>query len=108
MTKECRMKTLQRQIAEASIGCCPMISRRELIAAGGAGAASMWLAAGGALAQAGGKRPNIVLILADDLGYGDLKCYGASDTVTPNIDRLASEGRKFTGAYAGAHLSSRG
>ena len=44
--------------------------------------------------------PNIVLILADDLGYGDLGCYGATKVKTPNIDRLASEGRRFTDAHS--------
>jgi arylsulfatase len=42
-------------------------------------------------------KPNIVLILADDLGYGDLGCYGATDLKTPNIDRLAAAGTRFTG-----------
>ena len=41
-------------------------------------------------------KPNIIFILADDLGYGDLSCYGANDLQTPNIDRLAKEGIKFT------------
>jgi arylsulfatase A-like enzyme len=45
-------------------------------------------------------RPNIVLILADDLGYGDLGCYGATKVKTPNIDRLASQGLKFTDAHS--------
>lgn len=45
-------------------------------------------------------KPNIVLILADDLGYGDLGCYGATKIKTPNIDRLASEGVRFTQGYA--------
>jgi arylsulfatase A-like enzyme len=45
-------------------------------------------------------RPNIVLILADDLGYGDVGCYGATKVKTPNIDRLASEGRRFTDAHS--------
>jgi len=45
-------------------------------------------------------QPNIVLILADDLGYGDLGCYGATKIQTPNIDRLASEGLRFTQGYA--------
>src|SRR5205814_2356856 len=49
------------------VGCWAMISRREFIAAGSACAASMMLAASGTFAQAGGNRPNIVLILADDL-----------------------------------------
>jgi arylsulfatase A len=46
------------------------------------------------------KMPNIVLIFADDLGYGDLGCYGATKVKTPNIDRLASEGRRFTDAHS--------
>lgn len=45
-------------------------------------------------------QPNIVLILADDLGYGDLGCYGATKVKTPNIDQLASEGRRFTDAHS--------
>lgn len=40
--------------------------------------------------------PNIVHILADDLGYGDLGCYGQKDFETPNIDRMAAEGMRFT------------
>lgn len=46
-------------------------------------------------------RPNIVLILADDLGYGHLGCYGQEKIRTPNIDRLAAEGIRFTQCYAG-------
>lgn len=44
-------------------------------------------------------RPNIVIILADDQGYGDLGCYGAKDISTPNVDRLAKEGTRFTSFY---------
>ena len=47
-------------------------------------------------------RPNIVIILADDLGWGDLSCYGQKKFSTPNIDRLAAEGMRFTQAYAGS------
>ena len=55
-----------------------------------------------ALAQT---RPNIVLIYADDLGYGDVSAYGARALKTPNIDRLAKEGLRFTDAHAaGGHL----
>ena len=46
-------------------------------------------------------RPNILLVLDDDLGYGDLGCYGAKDVLTPNVDRFAAEGLRFTSCYAG-------
>ena len=45
--------------------------------------------------------PNIIFILADDLGYGDLSCYGQTKFSTPNLDQLAREGMKFTDFYAG-------
>lgn len=45
-------------------------------------------------------KPNIVLIFADDLGYGDLSCYGATKLKTPNIDKLATQGRLFTDAHS--------
>jgi arylsulfatase A-like enzyme len=48
-----------------------------------------------------GRRPNIVFLMADDLGYGDLGCYGQKLIQTPNIDKLAAEGLRFTQAYAG-------
>ena len=48
------------------------------------------------------RKPNIVFILADDLGYGELGCYGQKKIRTPNIDRLASQGIKFTHHYTGA------
>jgi arylsulfatase A len=44
--------------------------------------------------------PNVVLIFADDLGYGDLGCYGATKVQTPNIDQLAAQGRRFTDAHS--------
>ncbi len=47
-------------------------------------------------------KPNILFILADDLGYGDLGCYGQKRIMTPNIDRLASDGVRFTQAYSGS------
>ena len=51
-------------------------------------------------------RPNIVVIFADDLGYGDVGCYGADRIKTPNIDRLASQGMRFTDAHSAASLCS--
>src|SRR5262249_19365880 len=45
-------------------------------------------------------RPNIVFILADDLGYADVSCYGQRDYTTPNVDRLAIEGLRFTQGYS--------
>lgn len=59
-----------------------------------------------ALAQSTQSRPNIVFILADDLGYGDLSCYGNRYIKTPNIDRLAATGTRFEQAYAGSGISS--
>ena len=48
------------------------------------------------------EKPNIVVIMADDVGYGDISCYGAKAVKTPNIDRLASEGIRFTSGYCSA------
>src|SRR3546814_714157 len=53
-----------------------------------------------------GDRPNILIILADDLGWGDLGCYGNAQVVTPHLDRLAREGMRFTQAYAPAPICS--
>jgi arylsulfatase A-like enzyme len=72
-----------------------MLNRRQF-AASLAGSSAL-------LAQAqSSPKPNIVFILADDLGYGDLGCYGQTRLATPNIDRLAKEGIRFTQAYSGA------
>src|SRR5688572_27466757 len=49
-------------------------------------------------------RPNVIFILADDLGYGDLSCYGRPDYKTPNLDRLASQGVRFANAYSASPL----
>ncbi|MBM4031592.1 MAG: arylsulfatase [Planctomycetes bacterium] len=81
----------------------PAISRRDLLRVGGVclGAAAL-RHAGLAEAAEGAQpqRPNIVFILADDLGYGDLGCYGATKIKTPHCDRLAREGVRFTDAHS--------
>ena len=48
------------------------------------------------------KQPNIIYMLLDDAGYGDLSCYGQKNFSTPNIDKLAAEGMKFTDHYSGS------
>jgi arylsulfatase A len=57
-----------------------------------------------AVTQAAPERANIVFILADDLGYGEVGCYGQKLIQTPNIDRLAAEGMRFTQCYSGSHV----
>lgn len=51
-------------------------------------------------------KPNIIYIMCDDMGYGDLGCYGQSYISTPNIDNMAKEGMRFTQAYAGSPVSA--
>ena len=58
------------------------------------------------MAFAADNKPNVVLLVADDLGYGDLSCYGQKKLETPNIDRLAGEGMKFTDFYSGNTVCS--
>lgn len=58
------------------------------------------------LAHAAAPRPNVLVILCDDLGYGDLGCYGHPAIQTPNIDRLAAQGIRFTSFYAAAPVCS--
>ena len=51
-------------------------------------------------------QPNVVIINADDLGYGDVGCYGATKIRTPNIDRIAKQGRRFTDAHSASAVCS--
>jgi len=77
------------------------ISRREFIRIVGLGAASLVLSGRRSNATAKTGKPNIVFIMADDLGYGQLGCYGQTKIRTPHLDRMAAEGTKFTQVYAG-------
>ncbi len=82
------------------------LSRRGFLQVTGAGLAAAMFAprmrlVSKAEAREPAGKPNIIFILADDLGYGDLGCYGQKQIQTPNIDRLAAEGMRFTDHYAG-------
>jgi arylsulfatase A-like enzyme len=84
-------------------------TRREFmtmmgVAAASAGASLLWPRCTRISRGAGAKkdRPNIIFILADDLGYGDPGCYGQKTIQTPNIDKMAAEGMRFTDHYAGS------
>lgn len=79
------------------------IDRRSFVKYFGLIAASMLIKpkSGKILAQKK-SRPNFIFIMADDLGYGDLGCYGQAKIKTPNLDKMASEGMRFTSAYSGS------
>lgn len=68
--------------------------------------ATVLLAARGTPARAADNRPNVVFILIDDFGWADLGCYGSTYHRSPNIDRLAQQGMRFTNAYAAAPVCS--
>jgi arylsulfatase A-like enzyme len=82
------------------------MNRRDLCKGIVFGAAAMamprWLRAAEGGSAPAGRKPNIIFILADDIGYGDLACYGATRVKTPHCDRLAREGIRFTDAHAPA------
>src|SRR6202140_1128695 len=87
------------------------VSRRELLLQKAAGSLAAAAATGPnpPAAQGGGAgpaTPNIVFILADDLGYADVSCYGRPDLSTPNIDRIAANGVRFLQAYANSAVCS--
>jgi len=88
------------------------MNRRDFFKATGVGAAALavprWLraAAGSQPAGPAGQRPNFIVIFCDDLGYGDIGCYGAKDIRTPNIDRMAKEGLRFRSFYVAAPVCS--
>lgn len=77
------------------------MQRRDFLRSLPAGAAAWAAGPASSIAQAAApKHPNIVLIYADDVGFGDLSCYGATGVKTPHLDRLAQQGIKFTNSHA--------
>lgn len=78
------------------------MNRRDFLKASGAGILAMALHADAPARQAPGNKPNIIFIMADDLGYNELGCYGQQKIKTPNVDLLASEGMRFTDYYTGS------
>src|SRR5690349_20005404 len=75
---------------------CNTAIRTAAVAAGGIGA----------YAQPASKPPNIIFVLADDLGYADVSCYGRRDFTTPNIDRIAARGMRLLQGYANSAVCS--
>jgi len=92
------------------------MNRRQFLARYSAAAAAMALTPGvdaaallsnkSVTSSVGKDRPNIIVLLADDMGYSDLGCYDSPYIQTPNLDKLAGEGMRFTDCYAGAPLCS--
>src|ERR1700720_1786719 len=78
----------------------PPLTRRSVLAT------PIALALAARTSSAQGPPPNIVFILADDLGYADLSCYGRREYSTPNIDGIAEHGVRFTQAYANSAVCS--
>jgi arylsulfatase A len=84
----------------------PQINRRHFIKFLSAGAISMALPGCASFGQSSAKekKPNFIIIFCDDLGYGDLTCYGHPTIRTPNLDKMAAEGQKWTNFYVGASV----
>ena len=85
------------------------INRRQFIKILGLGAGALALpgCTGSSELKTGkpsSKKPNFVIIFCDDMGYGDLGCYGHPTIRTPNLDQMAAEGQKWTNFYVGASV----
>src|SRR6476646_8008909 len=77
-----------------------VISRRRFVQSGVAGSVALSTLGLARTAHAQASRPSFVFIMADDLGFADVSCYGQRDYTTPNVDRLALEGMRFIQAYS--------
>jgi arylsulfatase A-like enzyme len=82
------------------------VTRRTLLRSAAFGTIALASGIDNAFGQAATRPPNIVFIMADDLGYADVSCYGRPDLSTPNIDRLAAKGVRFLQAYANSAVCS--
>src|SRR5271170_148973 len=82
------------------------VTRRTLLRNAALGAFALASGFEDAFGQTASRPPNIVYIMADDLGYADVSCYGRPDLSTPNIDRLAAKGVRFMQAYANSAVCS--
>ena len=78
------------------------VNRRDFLRVAGLGAAAMAVPRAALAAAKTTRKPNIIYIMADDLGYGDLSCFGQKQFKTPHLDRMAAEGVKFTDYYSGS------
>jgi arylsulfatase A-like enzyme len=84
----------------------PGVTRRTLLCNTALGTVALTAGGIGAYAQPVSKPPNILFILADDLGYADVSCYGRRDFATPNIDRIGAQGMRFLQGYANSAVCS--
>jgi arylsulfatase A-like enzyme len=82
------------------------LSRRTILRSAALGAGALAVSTRAARAQSPGRPPNIVFIMADDMGYADVSCYGRPDIQTPNIDRIAANGVRFLQGYANSAVCS--
>src|SRR6185369_221223 len=89
----------------AGRGTKAMLTRREFLVASAAVTATT-VSESAAQPTTAGRKPNILFVLADDLGWGDLSCYGRPDYKTPVLDDLAARGVRLTQAYANSSTCS--
>ena len=82
------------------------VTRRTVLRTAALGSIAVAAGVGDLFGQTASRLPNIVFIMADDLGYADVSCYGRPDFHTPNIDRLAARGIRFLQAYANSAVCS--
>src|SRR5260370_15034261 len=84
----------------------PGVTRRTVLCNAAFGTAALAAGGIGGYAQPASKPPNIIFILADDVGYADVSCYGRRDFTTPNIDHIATRGMRFLQGYANSAVCS--